>query len=129
MALPAPGQNDGYTAALRTQSLGSTIASVNATQAVTTDVSVGGPEYAVILGSGGNISSWSITGPVDGQQIQLLIFKTVAASTIAWPTNFLWAANTAPVLNVSTAWSFIKMRYFSSGDKWREISRSLNVPN
>lgn len=127
MPLPVPGTNDSFTAALRTQSLGMSGLSISAPTALATDVSVGGPDYYYLQSNTGNITSWVITGAVDGQRINLMINRT-GVQTIVWPTNFKWANNTPPTLGGANTWDFYEFRYFASGTTWREINRSIGVP-
>lgn len=130
MALPTPGTGDTFMQTLRQRSLGMTQQNVTAAgTALTTDVGVGGPKYAIIFNSSGTITSWSLANPVNEQEIELVIFKTVNANTVTWPTNIKWANNTPPTLGGDATWQIIRLMYFSSGTKWLEMSRSLAIPN
>lgn len=129
MPLPTPGTNDTFLETLRTQAFGTTTVALSAATAVTTDVSVGGPEYAYTLNSSASISSWAITNPTDKQRITLLIFKTLGASAITWPTNFRWNNNTPPTLGGNTTWQVIEMRYNAATGNWWQVSVAVGIPH
>lgn len=130
MPLPKPGNYDRYTEALRTQELGTaaTAFASSAGSSISLDVSVGGPVWPIFMTSTATITSMTISGQVDGQIIDLLMFKTIGSSSVSWPPNFRWAGNAAPVMDANASWNYLKMRYSQPTGLWLELTRSLNIP-
>jgi hypothetical protein len=96
---------------------------------VNTDCSTGGPHYGVLLSSAGTVTTWNLTNPVDGQEIQLWVHRA-AAQTFVWPTNISWNGNAAPSTSPTAGtYTIVKLRYISATNKWYEISdRCVGVP-
>lgn len=90
----------------------------------TIDASLGENVEITLTASTGQLS---VTNPKIGQRMFLSVRQTGAGSfLVTWPTNFRWAANTAPTLTTAAGRQddFI-FRY--DGTNWVEFSRTLNT--
>lgn len=90
----------------------------------TIDASLGEIVEITLTASTGQLS---ITNPKVGQRLFLTARQTGAGSfLVTWPTNFRWAANTAPTLTTAAGRqdNFL-FRY--DGTNWVEFARTLNT--
>ncbi len=130
MPLPVPGTSNTFLATLRTRALGtSSTVSVTTAAPVTLNVAAGGPTYPVYMTSTGEITAWTVTGAVDGQTIEIMLLKTLAASPVVWPTNFRFAGGVAPAPAQNSSWHYLEMRYVQATGLWIELARSLDIPS
>lgn len=77
--------------------------------------------------TGANITSITITNPLDEQEIEIMFYRS-GAQTIASPANVRWAANAAPAFTAGTR-NYVRFKYLDLTGLWYETSRSLAVPN
>lgn len=103
---------------------------VSGAQALTTDCSAIAPKYALILNSAGAVSSWTLSNPTDGQELQLWVTRA-AAQTFVWPTNIQWNGNTAPsTAPTANQYTIVNLVYVAASNKWYEYAaRTVGVPN
>jgi hypothetical protein len=107
---------EGGVRLVQTQSLGAGAANV--------DASLGGIIEITLTASTGQLT---VINPTLGQTIALTTKQTGAGSfTVTWPTNFRWAANTAPTLTTTSGrQDNFTFRY--DGTNWVELGRVLNT--
>jgi hypothetical protein len=68
----------------------------------------------------GNITTFSVTNPYDGQIINVRFLQDATGSrTIAWPSAFKWAGGTVPVLSTAgSAKDFLSAQYDAADATW-----------
>lgn len=102
-----------------------TTTTVSSSQALTTDTSAIAPVHAIILNSSGAITSWTLSNPTDGQEIELWITRA-AAQTFVWPTNIKWDANTAPSTTpTANTYTVVHLKYIAAAAKWYEHRKRI----
>jgi hypothetical protein len=88
------------------------------------DAAAGGVFEITLTASTGQLT---VINPTLGQGIDLITKQTGAGSfTVTWPTNFRWAANTAPTLT-TTAGRQDNFQFRYDGTNWVEASRVLST--
>lgn len=88
------------------------------------DASLGANFEITLTASTGQLT---VINPTLGQFISLTTKQTGAGSfTVTWPTNFRWAANTAPTLT-TTAGRQDNFLFRYDGTNWVEAGRVLNT--
>lgn len=88
------------------------------------DASLGGTVEITLTASTGQLT---VTNPTLGQVLYVTAKQTGAGSfLVTWPTNFRWAANTAPTLT-TTAGRQDNFIFRYDGTNWVEASRVLNT--
>lgn len=126
-----PDTTNGFLALTGLKLTGKRITSISLTQvsvaatALALDVSTIAPVHLISLTGVGTIASWTLTNPVDGQELELWITRA-SAQTFVWPANVTWE-NDSPPATTPTAGKYMRvfLKYSTSGAMWWEHKRRM----
>lgn len=94
--------------------------SITTSVALALDVSTINPKHVIsVSGVSGAITSWTLTNPIEGQEIELWITRA-GAQTITLPTNIKWNADTAPTAFTAGKYTVLKLTWSAGASRWFE---------